>query len=100
MSATQQLLFKWLLALGTLCIVVVILGIVVMERSAAENGGGEMVHSIGLLVGLMLIGYYAMVLLLGALLRRLGSARSGWYSLALLLILLMVPVILLLRILT
>lgn len=93
MSRAQDRLFKVLLILCALCIALVIAGIIVMEHKAGQNGGGEMAESIGLLVGLLLLGYYAMVMVLGALLRRQGSARWGWYFLGLLFALLVVPVV-------
>lgn len=93
MSPLQHLLFKILLAICAACVPLVLVGIVVMERSAERNGGGEMVHSIGLLVGLMLIGYYAVVLLLGILLRRQDSSRWGWYYLAAVFALAVVPAV-------
>ena len=100
MSSVQHGLFKFLLALCALCIVLVIVGITVMEFSAVQNGGGEMVNSIALLVGLMLVGYYAMVMALGALLCRQASARWGWFLLTVLLALVVAPAVFLWKVIT
>lgn len=62
-----------------------------MEYEASRDGGGEMVHSIGLLLALIVMAYYAVVLAIGRMMLRKGGTSWGWHFVAVMLLLVFVP---------
>ena len=78
----------WLVGAVMLAVLALLIG---MEYSVEKNGGGEMVDTIGLLFGLMLIAYYTVVLFLGRIMLCRGGVRWGWHLVAVMLLLVFLP---------
>lgn len=66
-----------------------------MEYSIEKYGGGEMVDTIAVLLGILLLVHYAVVFLLGRTMLNRGGARWGWLFVAVMLLLVFVPPIML-----
>lgn len=98
LQGTARLVMRVLLWIMGAAIVAVIAMLVIMEVGIGRNGGGEMVDSLALLIGLMLIAYYTLVLILGRSILRSGGPRWAWYLVTLVLILVFVPMFLLGRV--
>ena len=91
MASTPRLVLRILLWMTSAVIVAVVALLVIMEYDIEKHGGGEMVDGFALLIGLMLIAYYAILLFVGRILLRRGGAGWGWYLVAVMLLLVFVP---------
>ena len=80
-----------------LLIVAVVVMTVRMEYEASRDGGGEVVHSIGLMLAMLVVGYYALALLIGRAMLMKGEPSWGWHFVAIMLLLVFVPLIMLWR---
>jgi hypothetical protein len=78
----------WLI--GAVILTVIAL-LIIMEVDIEKHGGGEMADGLALLIGLMLIAYYAILLFVGRTLLRRGGASWGWYLVAVMLLSVFVP---------
>ncbi len=84
---------KVLLWLTALVIVAVLTMTIGMEYEASRDGGGEMVHTIGLFLALIVMTYYAIVLMIGRVMLRKGRASWGWHLVTVMLVLVFLPMI-------
>lgn len=84
----------WLTGIFLLAIVALIVGI---EYTVSLEGGGEMVHSFGLAIAVVLMLYYGLVLLAGRSMLRHGNPAWGWHLVAAELVLVFGPIVLVLN---
>ena len=81
-----------------LIMLIIVASTVTMEINAAQDGGGEMVHSIGLLMALILLIYYALLIFASRLMLSRGGSSWVWYLVALMTLLVFGPIVALLKI--
>ncbi len=93
LEGAPRLWLRILLWVGGAVIVAVLVLLVGMEYSISKNGGGEMVHTLGLMIGLIIIAYYTIVLALGRIMLNRGGASWGWHFVALMMVLVFVPMV-------